>query len=263
MSQHVLDNRCTLICPITYKRVHFSEKNKENKTINNISYTDCHEISILRFLHIIFSKYDEKTKTLCFDLDKLKNHVDKSSEIYKYFSHNKIIEQYDSWYSTHDGVIARTKWCNFLNKRKYFKYKIDNKYELCASLYNLEQFFRMFFPKIKFPPQEYFTKCEEYEDYYRNIIDIIFETFGMTGEICVTHKIVDCDKEPFCHYCKNVLIHDQMLLKEAVIKIMINGENVYTWDIFEFFQYSEKYLTGRITGHSELHYAVDLVKWSF
>ncbi|MBU3733949.1 MAG: hypothetical protein FGM30_05555, partial [Candidatus Fonsibacter sp.] len=114
-----------------------------NIKINNIiEYKDCFEISLLRFINIIFGK-DNKI-----DINKIRRLIGngyETNEFYNFISkYNNFDIKSDQYTSTFFRDI-RTKWCNFLNNRDIFHYKFENKYKLTPSINNFFSFFSYFF----------------------------------------------------------------------------------------------------------------------
>ena len=54
-------------------------------------------------------------------------------------------------YTSDEAFEERAQWCVFLNESKIFKFKKQEKYEVCATFENLIAFIRTFFPKIAIP----------------------------------------------------------------------------------------------------------------
>jgi len=73
--------------------------------INDITYQDDFEISLLRFIHIIFKNNNK------IDLNKLKNLIGESylsNDLYIFLAKNNNINEYIS-------TRQRLEWCNLLN----------------------------------------------------------------------------------------------------------------------------------------------------
>jgi hypothetical protein len=232
---------------ITYKT--FENESIENKTVEDeitISYTDCFEISLLRFLHLVFGKDGE------INLDYLNTFMDDSEQcnrLYKYFINNNMYYVPDEYYKSKDGFVERANWCKFLNESKCFHYKKSGKYELCASIENLVTFFKTFFPKIQIKTEllelnyENIKKNKIFQN-YRDVLGEIYSqlNFNYNFEVSLRYKI---EYKPDKIY--------MMLIQ----KIYVDEFLLYEWEIYQFYGRSEDIITERITGHSELRFNQD------
>lgn len=254
-----------LFKPVLYKFIEFIDQETNTK----IGYTDCHEVSILRLLHIIFCDVDDNNEYYL-NVDKMKKYA--TEELCNFFTENNYIKLYleEDYYSTTEALNnLRSDWCVFLNKREKFCYGNSNKYELHATDYNIEQFFRTFFPTIKLPEQKLFRNYDkEYFEYYKLIFFNIFNAFNIDSKQLkcdVTHvsKIINHTILPYSMILQQSYIEDEVCLIETEIKIYIDDDYVYRWDLYTFTNYSEGYILNRLTGHSELHCANDEKEWKF
>ena len=106
--------------------------------INDVTYQDDFEISLLRFIHIIFKNNNK------IDLNKLKNLIGESypsNDLYIFLAKNNNINEYIS-------TRQRLEWCNLLNEKFYFHYRFQNKYKLSPIISNIFNFFQIYFPLL-------------------------------------------------------------------------------------------------------------------
>ncbi len=196
--------------PVEYNLITFNDDDKK------ISYTDCFEVSLLRFLHILF------VKDSLIDLELMKQFMDDSlfcEQIINYFTKYKKVHYDALYYESNDGFVERTEWCILLNKNKFFMYKLYGLYELCATIDNLMLFFNIYFPKINI-------------DYKENK-SINFINFNLKCNI--NHKTN----------------YNESIFTKSKIFININKQK-YTWIITQFFENINNNKGKRITGHSQL-----------
>jgi hypothetical protein len=223
--------------PVSYNRVKIVDMN--NNLYQFYHYTDCFEISLLRFLHLTFG---EKEKI---NLDKLKTFMDndyEKNELYQFFVNNQNYSNDSDYYVTKEGYDIRTKWCEFLNKRNFFTYVKDDNYEVCSSPENLVMFFMYFFPKMKLTDKVIDANPEE-----------------------MIYKLFEYLKN-FINYKVNVYTHSvysDKLYANTTIKIFVNNNNLYEWEIYQYFNYDDEIIIestprsikNRITGHTDFRYS--------
>jgi len=184
-----------------------------------IKYTDCFEISLLRFLHMIFGNNGKM------ELNQHPNLVC-NNELISYFLDKSFF--YDvNYYETRNGFQERANWCNFLNERNIFKYKKNNLYEVCASLENLFNFFSYFF-NISF----------ENKDYQDNLNKLAYL-------LSTEDKKIKFELNNFGNISSNTFYIN------SYIKIFVNNDNLYDWEIYQYFKVENNYITERETGHSD------------
>lgn len=207
--------------PVKYGLIRFIEfKNNEYKFIQ---YTDCFEISLLRFLHLLFGKNNK------INLKKLMIFCN-NNELLEFFKNNQIYSNESDYYETRNGFDFRAKWCCFLNNRNIFKYKKEDKYEVCASFDNLFNFFTYFFPNIKLNYDQVLQNIEEN-------FNIIFKNVNSKYSAKVDIKITDMDEE---------------LYMNSYVSIFANKYNLYDWEIYQYFNKNNGI---RRTGHSDFKFA--------
>lgn len=219
---NILNN---IVDPVQYNQISF----KDNK--RRINYTDCFEISLLRFIQSVFIKKDNQSYKI--DIDRMKYFMNENKfckQIIKFFTNNPNI-YLDQDHYENDGYPIRTKWCLFLNKRAFFRYKIDDKFELCASLNNLFAFFKVFFPKIYLDQPSFQDK------------------FLILGEALSTPECkIEIDINS-----KSKSNVNQFYFTDTMV-ISFNNIKLYNWVIYQYFENINGQVKGRITGHSDLHY---------
>jgi len=111
---------------------------------NQISYTDCMEISLLRFIQLLFINTDleENQETYTFNFSKL-NQSNIHPELLFFLERNNIIYKTKIDFEN-KGYDLRRNWCLFLNNRQIFEYIKENKYEVRSSFRNLVSFCNYF-----------------------------------------------------------------------------------------------------------------------
>ena len=204
---------------ISYNLISFIDCDEE------ISYTDCFEISLLRFLQCVYNK--KLDNELVVDVDRMKNFMldtPECQQIIEFFTENQEIELLEKYYQNKKlkGYKLRTEWCKFLNKRSFFRYKIDNKYELCASLHNLFLFFNVFFPKLYLDQPTDKMKIARLAK--KLAIDINLKT--------------------------NLNQTTSQFYNTFDLEIKINDTS-YNWHLYQYFKNDSDSCGKRITGHSE------------
>ncbi len=132
--------------PVIYDRIYFMDGEDE------VNYTDCFEISLYRFLHLLFTKQEK------INFEHLTLHMNMESEqclrLKAFFEKYPKVYREKELYTTDEAFTERADWCVFLNQSKIFKLKKFGKYEVCATFENLLSFFMTFFPKIEIPAGE-------------------------------------------------------------------------------------------------------------
>jgi len=204
--------------PVPYGPIRIIKDTEDEFKI--IKYTDCFEISLLRFLHLIFGNNGLMV------LNQIPNLI-YNNEIYDYFLTNKSFYYDTTYYETTNGFKERAKWCDFLNERTIFKYKKQNNYEVCASLENLFSFFSYFF--------NIFFENKSYQ-----------ENLNKLSQVLSTK-----DKEiKFELYNFGNMSTDTFYMN-SYIKIFVNNDNLYDWEIYQYFKVENNCITERETGHSD------------
>jgi hypothetical protein len=218
--------RDTFVEPVEYAPIQF----KDDNII--IEYTDCFEVSLLRFLHAVFiTKKDNK---YVMDIERMKEYMNDSNDLLDFFKVNNDIilsrKYYDNIKS--DGYILRTLWCQFLNKNKFFKYKRYDMYEVCASLDNLFLFFKNYFPKVLLNDN----------DMIENKMNYIMKQLS-TNKLKLSSTIESKTK-----------INFDNIYYQNIIYININDTPVYEWMIYQYFNNDNNKFGKRITGHSDFRF---------
>lgn len=197
----------------------------------NTEYTDCFEIALLRFIHIIFG--DEKK----INMDKIKYLMGDSfvnNELYNFLLKHNSFENETEKYN--NFLKLRIEWCTFLNKRNIFRYKIDNQYKLSSCLQNLFSFFKHFFN---------------------------FRFFDENDNVTLNNLMLylSIDNKFSAKLYKNGYIGKNKIFEEIIIKLYINGNNLYDWQMYQYFENYNNTIGKEITGYSELRYSVYLDKF--
>jgi len=204
--------------PVTYGPIRIVKDTEYEFKV--IKYTDCFEISLLRFLHLIFGNNGTV------ELNKVPN-LQPNDELDFYFYENKTFYNDINYYETNIGFKERARWCDFLNERNIFKYKMENKYEVCASLENLFSFFSHFF-NITF-------ENKNYQDNLNKLANIL-----STDNLQIRFKLFNFGNKTSDSFYMN-----------SYIKIFVNDDNLYDWEITQYFNVENDCITERVTGHSD------------
>ncbi len=235
--------------PLSYKLISFIDNDR------NISYTDCFEISLYRILHLLFGRNGIIINTY------LKRYMNDSKECKLLFNFFKKYNTYD--YKTDEYMTGksrfeeRVEWCKFLNKVKIFKYKMDNKYEVCASFTNMIKFFDFFFPCLKL------DEIKQEDDKINFIFDSL--SFDRTYNLDIKENIDysddgdDSDDSGYLNFNnydsdddgdeEEEFVFLGVMCKHKTIDIFINDIYVTSWFIYESFDKKGK----RTNGHSEYY----------
>ena len=202
--------------------------------IDNIFYQDDFEISLLRFIHIIFGDNNK------INLDKLKNLIGESylsNKLYIFLEKNNKINDYIS-------IRQRIEWCNLLNKKINFNYKIQNKYKLNPIIYNIFSFFEIYFPSLlEFPI-------------------LINREITIENKLDKLFKFLDTDKIFDYKYFTTGYFTSNKIYEDNLIKIFINGNNIYDWQLYQYYENLNNSKGKLITGYSELKYSYYLNKYT-
>lgn len=117
-----------------------------NKWINK-EINDGFELSLFRFLHIMFSTNGR----ICFN--KLTKYMDKNKsecvELEDFLIDNPGVMTDSDFYSTEAGIKIRIEWYNFLSSRTFFTY-VHESNQIFPSNENFYSFVSAFFPLVDF-----------------------------------------------------------------------------------------------------------------
>jgi hypothetical protein len=200
----------------------------------NTFYNDCFEIALLRFIHIIFGKNEK------IDMNKLQYLMGNgfvNNELYNFLLEYNTYKNKTEHYNSFDKLKQRIEWCKFLNNREIFKYKYSNKYKLCSSLENIFAFFKYFFN---------FRNVSQNDNKTLNNLMIFLS---------------DNDNRFSSKIYKNGFIGKNKIFEEMILKIYINGNNLYNWQMYQYSENINNTVGKEITGYSELKYSVYLDKF--
>lgn len=158
------------------------------------------------------------------NLNKLRESIGErydTNELFIFLSKNNKIRKYIS-------VRQRIEWCNLLNHKSFFQYTYQNKYKLKPILNNLFVFFKIFFPNLKLNKD--------------NKLNQIFDFFKINFE----------------HF-KNGYYTTDKIYEEINIKLFLDGNNLYNWKIYQYYENLNNCKGKLITGYSDLKYSIYLV----
>ena len=212
----------SLIEPVKYGPIKIIENSNYGYGYVFISYTDCFEISLLRFLHVLFGENGS------IKLNKLKKFT-RTNELYNYFLTNPNYNNNSDYYETNEGFKLRADWCSFLNNRKIFQYKKQCKYEVCASFKNLINFVHHFLPNVQ----------------TLNVDDIKIENY-------LNFLINQINNNIIIKYVLYKEVTDNIYMN-TTLNISINNKHIYDWEVYQYFN---KNTFDRITGHSDFRLAI-------
>lgn len=172
---------------------------------SNNEIDDSFELSLLRFIHLVFSK-DGKI-----NFNNLIKYMDmnnsKCQMLYEYFMINPgVMIDYEFYYSN-TGLDIRTKWFELLSNHDFLIYK-KNKKELDHTQDNFFIFFEIFFPKLVLSG----ANCQEKLSNIYSQLNFNFESFEV---IYSTYQNIVSD-----------VIHSNSLHF-----IKINGVSMYIWEM--------------------------------
>ena len=141
--------------PVYYGRIYFEHPGEEGI----VDYTDCWEISVYRFLHLIFAKEG------VIDFERLGHFMEpekfQCKLLISFFEKYPVVKTKEDYYQTQEGLKERAEWAKMLNSCKCLYLKRKNKteivqigeggqYEVAATIENTFDFFANFFPKLTF-----------------------------------------------------------------------------------------------------------------
>lgn len=172
----------------------------------NLEIDDSFELSLLRFIHLVFSK-DGVINTN--NLTKYMNlNYDLCNQLYDYFLDNPgVMIDYEYYYSD-AGIRVRDSWYNFLSNRYFFIYKNSDKTCLRPDLNNLFRFFEFFFPNLSLDGN---TLQDKLKNIY-NQLNFNFESLEVL-------------------YSVSRVVVPNMLHNTDIQNIRINNNNIFTWEI--------------------------------
>lgn len=211
-----------------------------------ISYTDCFEISLLRFLHLIFGENNK------INLELLQQDMDNSSyctDLVNFFTLRNYFSNDEYYYFTEIGLNERADWCKFLNDSKIFTYKKEDKYEVCATVENLFTFFRIYFPKNNFDCEDTLDitinniESTKLFEYYEHKLNRLFKNLSYYFDLSCTLEYTFKKSKP-----------DHSIYTKIIIQIHINSNNLLDWEIYQFHNLIDGKILERITGHSDYRF---------
>lgn len=232
--------------PVPYESITYVQNGE------TFCYTDCFEISLLRFLHYIFGKNGH------IDMELLKRDMNESNcckSLITFFEVNNKYNLDAEYYVTEKGLNDRAEWCRFLNNSKLFNYKKENRYEICASLENLFTFFRNYFPK------------NDFEDDIKVVpltIDSIYSKKLFEYYQLKLNKLMNrlsYQQTLRCGLRYNIKFQDYSdksynpIYIDITTEIFINEYHIFDWQIYQFYNTLSGEVTDRITGHSDYRYS--------
>lgn len=138
---------------------------------------DNFELSILRLLHLIFSKDN------LINLDNLSKFMDMNNkecdELLNFFIDYPGVFNEPDYYYTETGIKMRTIWFDLLSNRTFFNYKCQGK-EIKPTMSNFLSFFRNFLPKLEQTEenkQELLTNIYNQLNFNFESFEVIYSTY--------------------------------------------------------------------------------------
>lgn len=214
---------------------------------DNITYTDCMEFSLLRFMQLLL--YDAKQMSkegfshYPKDMGRLQEFVRKYNKIYK-----------ESGYYLGDaGKEEREEWACFLSRLDFMIYYRNDDCELFTCLENIYRFCNAFLGMklvIDNEDQNLQLIAQKFSNRNKNIILLVKERRIGKKEMKMK-EIMDLLLRPDCEYFKQMEKRHFVTNTKTVIYICINNVHKYEWTITEtYFDGQCEYANRYITGHS-------------
>ena len=189
-----------------------------------VCYPDCMETSVLRFLHILLKNEDNEGNMIV-DLERLKLCLDMDLEqckdVYEFFTKYNLIREYSLEYYYDEGLDERSEWCSLLHFRPGFNY-VHDQYEIKATMKNLLNFFKLFFPETGIDYDIDYNSDEEFSV----LLETIYNRISGEERICV--KI------------KNEIFEESSLVYSTQ-DIYIDGNITYYWEIYQGYNTKDIY----------------------
>ena len=124
-----------------------------------------------------------------------------------------------------------------MNEKIYFNYKFNNKYKLTPIIYNIFIFFEIYFPLQ-------ITREKTTQNKLNQLL-----------------KFLDIDKTISIKYFITGNFTSDKIYEENLIKIFINENNIYNWQLYQYYENLNNTKGKLITGFSELRYSYYLNKY--
>lgn len=223
-------------------------------TIKSITYTDCMEFSLLRFIHLLAycpkqmensqcSKYSRKISS-----GRISQFVKKHNKIYpfaNYYFHENL-----------PGPKERVDWADFLSGKDFFDYYRNDFVELFPNVKNIIKFFNEFYSmglNVN-KHEESLTKIAKHFSSPDKIINISIKSIETNEQLKPLSAILQMLSRPDEEIKlieSNELSNKYFLISSTKTKIQINiNNNIYYWKLYEV-KFKEKIFSNNfITGHS-------------
>ena len=214
--------------PIIYKKVEIPIAISGAESI--ISYTDCVEVSLLRFLQLVF--IDEKHPEQI-DIAKMAS-LRPIAEVVTFFTTYPKIESAEFYDKTALGQEIRTQW-SILLARKGLIYNKPRDFEVRATIKNLFDAFQVIFPARIMSEV---IRLEADSSYFQDLWTRVCDYF--------THS--EFDLKCTINQHENLDLGEGLVNRITLMDITVNATPVYRWSLVEFLQDGT-----RISGHSELY----------
>ena len=183
-----------------------------------VFYPDCVEVSLLRFMHILFCEKDNEVWSV--NLKNLKRYLnmeqEQCAEFFRYFQMINYIEIDGYMYFSDTGLEERVEWCSLLHSRDCFIY-VHDEYELRAIFVNILNFFKYFFPKLDINHDIDYNSDEEISKLLEDLYNILTIEQNIKVEV-----LTDIDRDTG--------------RVEMVQDIYIDEVLVYKWNIYHCYE---------------------------
>jgi len=195
-----------------------------------ISYTDCHEVSLLRLLQMFLVDVNNPTTI---DAELAKQKIQQGSPILDFLLKHPVIYSNRDFRRGSEVIQIRADWAWLMNggDPRFFQYKWHGEAEFKANIENFVGFFRVFFPQIEY------NHSSGVEAYLNNI----FAYFSRP------ELMAECRLESTSR--KDDTTDESVDAVDTYSKLFLhfNGEPCFEWTI------SQRFENGvRVTGHSQI-----------
>jgi hypothetical protein len=194
-----------------------------NHTFLLENFNDCFEVALLRFVQIIFGDSGK------INLDKVKKLIGETYNTNQLFN---FLQKNNKIFSNIIPTNVRLEWMSLLSEKNVFNYKIENKFLVQPIPENVLNFFTYFFPTFRYEGEKIFDNFNE-----------LFKFLNFN-----------------CKVYKDGWITKEKIYEETTIKIFIDGNNLYDWQFYQYYDNINNQKGKIITGYCELKYSVYINK---
>ena len=178
----------------------------------DIELIDDFEVCLLRWLQIMLVNNNVIDSVKTIDLALLSSLTD-NEELYEFFMEHRGVFRNSEYYRSADGYILRKAWVEFMSKRSFLTYVL-NEYKVECNITNFYNFISHFFPKIDLNNE---TETDQLK------LNKIYYYFKTYNNFRVVHSNYQNIAEEYIH-------------KGVVQNIMFGNDDIYTWEISNVIQ---------------------------